>query len=152
MQWSKLKSRVKQRICPELRNRIDFHLTSYRASHDGADKVWITVDGKRVFTCKHYTCEWAETTAYRCGLEREQVKSVLREVEIHGPGDFGNAMRAYLDLPVAVALKSPDPLLQAFAIVDRRLGKRTLAKIEPAACQHRLVKAFYQLRCGSKES
>ncbi len=60
MQWSKLKSRVKDFICPELKDRIDFHLTSYRGSHDGADKVWITVDGQRVFGCKHYPYERAE--------------------------------------------------------------------------------------------
>ena len=133
MQWSKLKSRVKDFICPELRNRIDFHLTSYRGSHDGADKVWITVDGKRIFSGKHYQREWAEATAYESGLSRNEIKPALATVEIHGPRDFGDAMRSYLDMPVTDALKSPDPIVQAFAIVDRRVGKRTLAKLEPVS-------------------
>src|SRR5688572_18906108 len=98
MLWSKLKSRVKGFICPELRDRIDFHLTSYRESHDGADKVWITVDGKRVFSCKHYPFEWAEAEAHYRGLRVEQVQSLLREKEIHRPKDFGDAMRAYLGM------------------------------------------------------
>ena len=151
MQWSKLKSRVKSLIAPELRDRIDFHLTSYRASHDGADKVWITIDGKRVFSCKHYQAEWASYLAYRRGLRREEVKSVMREAQIHSPGDFGNAMRLYLTIPVTVALISDDPLIKAFAIVDRRIGKRSFAKLDLSDCEHALVKAFYKLRRDSPQ-
>jgi hypothetical protein len=146
MQWSKLKSRVKDLICPELRDRIDFHLTSYRESHDGADKVWITVDRERVFSCKHYPYEWAERQAYYDGLEGDKLKGVLREHEVHGPKDFGNAMRAYLEMPIDEALVSIDPLIRAFSIVDRRLGKRKLETLEISDSEHTLVKTFYQLR------
>jgi hypothetical protein len=146
MQWSKLKSRVKDFIHPELRDRIDFYLTSYRESHDGADKVWITVDGRRVFSCRHYPREWAEAEAFNNGLRGERVKSILRQQEIHGPADFGNAMRDYLGKSIKDALVSLDPLIRAFALVDRRVGTRALAKIQIAASDHTLVKAFYELR------
>ena len=149
MQWSKLKSRVKNFICPELRERIDFHLTSYRASHDGADKVWITIDGERIFSCKHYPYEWAEASAYRGGLKADEIKSALREAEIYSPADFGEAMRAYLDMPIDAALKSSDNLVQAFAVVDRRVGRKRLEKLDLSISEHSLVRAFYQLRCAS---
>jgi len=149
VQWSKLKSRIKSLIAPEVRDRIDFHLTSYRGSHDGADKVWITVDGKRVFDCKHYPSEWASDAAYARGLRGNEIKSALHHVGVHGPKDFGCAIRAYLDMPVNEALESPDPLVRAFAIVDRRVGKRTLANLDVSGCDHALVNAFYQLRCSS---
>ncbi|MCA1592328.1 MAG: hypothetical protein LC754_06700 [Acidobacteria bacterium] len=149
MQWSKLKARVKDFICPELRDRIDFHLTSYRESHDGADKVWITVDGKRVFSCKHYPYEWAEAEAYHGRLRGEQVRELLCEKEIQRPKDFGDAMRAYLDMAITEAVKSSDPLVKAFAVVDRRLGKRTLAKLEISDSEHTLVRVFYELRVAS---
>jgi hypothetical protein len=149
MQWSKLKSRVKDFICPELKDRIDFHLTSYRGSHDGADKVWITVDGQRVFSCKHYPYERAEAEAYQGGLRGEQVKELLREKDIHKPKDFGDAMRAYLDMPIRESLESNDPLVRAFAMVDRRLGKRRVAKLELLDSEHSLVKAFHKLRLDS---
>jgi len=139
-------------IAPELRDRIDFHLTRYRESHDGADKVWITIDGQRVFTCKHYQREWAENGLYRRGLERDKVHSVLRRTEIQGPGEFGDAARAYLDMSVAEALKSSDPIVRAFAIVDRRVGKRTLAKLDLSDCDHALVNAFYDLRRAPRTS
>jgi hypothetical protein len=146
MQWSKLRSRVKDLICPELRDRIDFHVTSYRGSHDGADKVWITVDRERVFAYKHYPYEWAERQAYYDGLKGDKLKEVLLKNEIHGPTDFGKAMRAYLDMPIDDALVSVDPLVRAFSIVDRRLGKRALEKLQILDSEHTLVKAFYELR------
>ena len=149
MQWSKLKTRVKDFICPELRDRLDFHVTSYRESHDGADKVWITIDGEKIFSCKHYPHEWAGADAYYAGLRGEEIKSLLVKEEIHSPGNFGDAMRVYLDSPILEALESSDPLVKAFAIVDRRVGKRKFAKLEISDSEHSLVKAFYQLRCAS---
>ena len=149
MQWSKLKTRVKDFICPELKDRIDFYVTSYRESHDGADKVWITVDGEKIFSCKHYPHEWAEADAFRTGLRGEEVKYLLAEEEVHSPRNFGDAMRVYLDSPIHEALESSDPLVKAFAIVDRRLGKRTLAKLEILESEHSLVRAFYELRLAS---
>lgn len=146
MQWSKLKSRVKNRICPELRDRVDFHLTSYRHSHDSADRVWITIDGETIFSCKYYLEARAEAEAFYAGLTRNQIKAALRDVEIHSPQDFGKAMRRYLDLSIGEALKSSDPLIRAFAIIDGRLGKRTLAKLEISRSDHSLVLAFYSLR------
>ena len=134
-------------FCPELRGRIDFYVTSYRKSHDGADKVWITVDGTRVFDCKHYRYERAEADAYHVGLHDEKLKESLREKEIHSPKDFGVAMRAYVDMPIMEAVVSSDPLIKAFALVDRRLGKRTLAKLKIIDSEQTLVKAFYELRC-----
>src|SRR4030095_2619979 len=106
MQWSKLKSRVKSRICPELKDRIDFYVTGYRRSHDDLEKVWITVDGETVFTCKYYLPERARAEAVYCGLNGDAITSMLREVEIHNPKYFGNAMRTYLDLSIQDALQS----------------------------------------------
>jgi hypothetical protein len=100
MQWSKLKSRVKDFISPELKDRIDFHLTSYRKSHDEADKVWITIDGKRIFGCKHYAYEFGERQLnWSDGLNLVETKTVLNQNEVHKPKEFGEAIRIYLDMP-----------------------------------------------------
>lgn len=147
MQWSKLKTRVKDFIHPELKDRIDFHLTSYRKSHDGADKIWITIDGEKVFSCKHYAYEFGEGELFWFqGKTYEEAEAILRENEIHRPADFGNAMRNYFDLPIAEALKSANPFIRAFAIVDSRTGKRALEKQDIGDSEHTLVKAFYDLR------
>ena len=146
MQWSKLKLRIKNLICRELKDRIDFHLTSYRESHDGADKVWILVDGKKVFSFSHYPYEFAEAEFYHKGLDTAEVKKVLQTNEIHRPKDFGDSMREYLDLPINEAVESSNPIIKAFGLIDRRAGKRTLDKIEICDSEHTLVQAFYKLR------
>ena len=102
-----------------------------------------------MFSCNHYPYEWAEAEAYHDGLSGDEVKALLRQKEIQRPKDFGDAMRAYLDMPISEALKSPDPLVKAFALVDRRLGRRTLEKLEMTDSEHTLVKAFFALRLAS---
>jgi hypothetical protein len=96
--------------------------------------------------CKHYQSEWEKAEAYNNGLRGQRVKDFLKAQEIHEPRDFGDAMRAYLEMPVNEALKSADPLVKAFALVDRRVGKRTVEKIEISDSEHTLVRAFYELR------
>jgi hypothetical protein len=147
MQWSKLKVKVKSFICSELADRIDFHLTSYRQSHDGADKVWILVDGQKVFDIKHYDYVFAEQDLYwNAKINGQNVKEILMKNEIYNPQDFGNSMREFLNLPIKDALQSLNPLIKAFAIIDKRIGKRTLENLEISDSDHNLVKLFYNLR------
>ena len=147
MQWSKLKARVKEFICPELKDRIDFHLTSYRKSHDGADKIWITLDGEKVFTCNHYAYEFGERELVGSeGKNLEGAKDFLNENEIHKPKEFGDSMRNYLDMPIEEALQSANPFIKAFALIDRRTGNRTIEKLQISDSEHTLVKVFYNLR------
>ena len=133
-------------ICDALRDRLDFHLTSYRESHDGAGEIWITLDGEKIYTCGHYKFEFAEREGYHSGLAGEELQTWLAEKEIHSPGSFGTAMKEYLDMDSKDALASPDPFIRAFAIIDRRTGKRALARFELSENEHSLVKTFYRIR------
>jgi len=137
MRWSKLKARVKERICPELRQRVDFHATSYRHSHDEAEKVWVTIDGVRLATYSWYQKQFGPAERDDRGrlVRRNSFMPVAlpkgdpawdKTAKMHLPQDFGDAMRVYLDLKIQEALKSPDPIVRAFALIDRRCGKRSL--------------------------
>lgn len=55
-------------------------------------------------------------------------------------------MRAYLDMPVREALFSPNPFLRSLAIIDRRVGRRTLQELVVTRDDHSLVQRFYRLR------
>jgi len=69
-------------ICPELKRPSRFLSDQLSRSHDGADKVWGTVDSVKIFSCKHYPYEWAEGgAAYYTGLRGEQIKTHLTEVK-----------------------------------------------------------------------
>jgi hypothetical protein len=146
MQWSKLKTRFRAFICDELQNRLDFHVTSYRESHDGAGEIWITLDGKKLVDYGHYRFEFAEREGYYNGLAGEELEQWLTNKEISSPKFVGSAMRDYLDMTVDEALASSNPFRRAFAVIDRRLGKRTLENLEVDAAEHSLIKTFYELR------
>jgi hypothetical protein len=150
MPWSKLRSTIRGLICPELRQRIDFHVTSYRHSHDEAEKAWITIDGKRILTSSWYQHQWygwPKDAKGRLDREAQFPKHINKEKhEVHLPQEFGDALRAYVDLPIGAALKSANPFIRALSIVDRRTGKRKLQAMKITDDDHSLVKAFYALR------
>jgi len=55
-------------------------------------------------------------------------------------------MKEYLDKKSSDALVSDDPFTRAFAIIDRRTGKRALTDFTIGDKEHSLVKEFYRLR------
>jgi hypothetical protein len=146
MQWSKLKTRIKSLVCPELRKRIDFHITSYRESHDGVEKAWITLDGVKIFNCSHYHYQFTSPDGIFMGMSDQECKELLEKHEIHHPRDMVGSMRVYLDISIAQALRSENPFIKSVAIIDRRVGKRARDKINLDGSEHSLVKRFHELR------
>lgn len=75
----------------------------------------------------------------------------------HGTGrpstaktDFLRAATAFLDLPIEAALGSDDPIIRILAILDRRVGRRTLQKIRQQAPDlPPWVRQFYDLRLST---
>ena len=149
MQWSKLKTRIKSLVCPELRKRIDFHITSYRESHDGVEKAWVTLDGEKIFNCGHYDYEFTFADGYYAGMRGQELMEWLDKQEAHSPSYMVGSMRAYLDISVDEALRSENPFIKALGIIDRRVGKRTIEKIKLDGSEHSLVKTFYEVRRGT---
>lgn len=44
--------------------------------------------------------------------------------------EFAQALKAYRNQPIQESLKSNDPIVRMFAILDRRVGKRTLERLK----------------------
>jgi hypothetical protein len=146
MQWSKLRASVRSLICPELRRRIDFHVTNYRVGSSSKSGL-VTVDGKKVLGLSYY-----RFCCYGDGWGRspnDEDWSPEQTDEVHPPQQLGRSMRVYLDMPVKSALKSKNPFIRSLAIVDRRVGRRTLGELTVGEDEHSLVKEFYRLRIGS---
>lgn len=65
--------------------------------------------------------------------------------------DFLAVATAFLEMPVSQTLHSENCILRIFAILDRRVGKRTLRRIREQGAYQKLppwVQQFYQLRLG----
>jgi len=106
------------------------------------------VDGLKVFSA-NYSEYQMERFALRWnhGIEHGEARDILARREIHDYHDVGDSFRAYLDMDPHEALASQDPVLKALAIIDRRVGKRTLRKLRVSRDEHSLVRVFYCLRC-----
>ncbi len=68
--------------------------------------------------------------------------------------DFLAAATDYLQLSIKDALESENYLIKVFAIMDRRVGKRTLDKIQNAELYKdypKWVQQFYRLRMEKDE-
>ena len=150
---------MKEFICPELKDRVDFHMTRFREAHDQVGRAWVTVDGKEVLDCSYYRrhmAVWKEHGAmmkeasgdyldnYRGAWDAANKKADANF--LFDEGFFRNAILAYLEISVKDALVSKNPLIEAFALLDRRVGKRTFEKIHLSENEHPLVHAFYELR------
>ncbi len=65
--------------------------------------------------------------------------------------DFFEAAEEYLQKPIEESLKSKNMLIQIFAMIDRRVGKRTLEKMKQSIlCEKEIVRFFYHLRCKAE--
>lgn len=63
--------------------------------------------------------------------------------------DFLSAVTSFLQMPIKEALNSDNYIVRVFAILDRRIGKRTLRKIKEDGAYQSYpfwVKQFYDLR------
>lgn len=119
----------------------------------------MTVDGKRIFTASWYRHQYAGAKRTKTGtLARDGRGRIYRDptlvecatepetLEQHRPQQFGDALNAYLEIPIADALNSKDPFIRAMAMIDNRLGRERLLKHKPKSDDHSLVRLFYELR------
>lgn len=111
MRWSKIKERTADFLCEELCGRLQFYLTSYDKEHRERGRGWVTLDGDEIFSAN--------------GAEERQ--------------RFYETIVNYPNMAVEEALLSPDPLICALAIADRRVGKRRLQTMKDTNPTHPLV-------------
>jgi len=157
MQWSKLKSRLIDFVAPELRKRVDFHLIKYRKLGDSTNEFLVVIDGVTAFSssysqhniASHIVTRKTGMLAYGDGSSPHVIEKFLNEREIHAPQNITSSIRTYLDLDPHVSLNSSDPILRAFALLDKRIGKRTLTALKISENEHSLIRMFYGLRLES---
>ncbi len=90
---------------------------------------------------------WEETGVWDDG--NAALKEKWAKDGTYSEMDFLEAALTYLNLPIQQALASENPLVRVFAVMDRRLGKRTLQAIADAAAYQSdpaWVRQFYELR------
>ena len=133
MSWSKLKGKIEDRFAPSLRKRVSIHITSYHEAGWLEGRGWLLVDKTEV--------PLASTLPYQAARASGE----------HDRPSLHAVLVRYLDLSVAAALASQEPVHRALAMIDRRLGRRRFEALRPASGEHPTVRRLYDLRAEVEE-
>ena len=170
--WSALRKELEEdRLCPALRGRVQYFATHYHGAPDDYGRVCVRVDGKEYAHGNPYAyygrgyCDmeralkaehqvpgrvWTgKETLYEgenAALEA-QVQAKALEDGAFSMTDFRRALEVYRQSPIQASLEAENPLVRMFAVLDRRVGKRTLMKLRETVVQQPAWLAFfYRLR------
>jgi len=166
MRWSQLKTALSELCAPELRSRVALHQARYRYTREEVGRVWVTIDGREVayFDTMSYIRRRSElgaalltpqsgggeTSSPNAHFEAdEKARAALRASGQYDDYEALADLEAYLSMGVDAALRCPSPLVRALAVIDRRVGKRTLRKLAVGA-EHQLVPELYLLRSAAE--
>lgn len=157
--WSGMRRYLeREMLAPALRGRVRYDCAAYPGMQHGI-RFQVFVDGRPVRQFSMETmASWLYTGERPVDLERfwaeycqirESVPASSRTV--HDDGEFAAALRYYRGAEIGAALASENPVVRMFAILDRRVGKRTLGKLRPQiAGQPEWLRFFYALRLSAE--
>ncbi|WP_442891859.1 SF0329 family protein [Aggregatilinea sp.] len=161
MRWTGLKKAIEDLLAPSLKGRLQYHRAQYGPGKSQImTRAWITLDKQEILTLSSVV--WLQELS-----EREQeiqasgrvgdyyaahdaAKEELRQRGMVSVWDFEEALEMYLEISIEDALVSPDPIIKAVAMLDRRTGKRRLRQIDSESLVNPLVKRCYEIRCEAE--
>ena len=158
--WSGVRKYLEQEMLAEsLRKRIRYNCTTFKSMDDW--KVFeIYVDNKLI---KRFSLETVNTFFITNGYKEisnpfgkteywEQFWKLLNEVPIterteYTDEEFCDALKTYRNQDITESIHSDNPIIVMFAIIDRRIGKRTLNNIKTQIDHHpQWIRDLYILR------
>ena len=157
--WSGLNKQLTECLCDSLRNRVTYFLTRYNEVHNSYGRAAIRLDGKELVIFSWIDMykqdsdineHWKETGIW--DGDTLELKNKWEKEGILSDWDFLQAATDFLQMPIEEALISNNCLIRIFAILDRRVGKRTIKQIkdsEKYKTYPEWVQQFYELRFES---
>lgn len=156
--WSGMRKYLEQEmLAPSLRGRVRYHCGAPIEGEAGLFAVY--VDGRPV---RHYSMDSMASALYQGAKPTDMAEFwrgywhaaehvPARERDAHDELEFAEALRIYRASDITVSLASDDPNVRMLAILDRRVGKRTLTRLwVEAAHWPDWLRAFYDLRAAAE--
>ncbi len=158
--WSGMRKYLEQEMSADsLKGRIRYNCTTY-IGMDDCHVFEIFIDGKLF---KQFSWETVNTYFINNGLTQNknpygkneywaEFQSLLNRYppnlrEEYTDGEFCNALETYRNTDIHECIHSENPLVRMFAVLDRRVGKRTLAQLKQSINeQPRWLQQIYLLR------
>lgn len=174
--WSSLRKKLEQEyLCEALQGRIQYFFTTYHNGHDAPGRFAVRVDGKEVWWAHSFNegaydrvatelkkeqqiprREWDGERMLNDEANRvveEQAVYMANEKGIASTWDVIAAIEEYLNLSIMDALQSPNAIIRMLAVMDRRVGKRTLEKLWISRDNEPLwIKEFLELRVQAEQA
>lgn len=160
--WGKMRKVLENdNIADCLKGRLRYFVTHYRKSHDQEGCARIYLDGSEVLNSCYY--EWVRQY-YRClhkikRCDDDTVNTLHQKINIEALNNKGfdqnhfyEAFYIYNNSDIRQSICSENPLVRVFAVMDKRIGKRTLYKIaENLDKQPDWVQILYKIRLNAEK-
>lgn len=136
--WLGIKRRLEESLCNSLKDRITYFLTRYHKVHDAYGRASIRFDGKELICFSWIEMYQKEHEISKINKKNpdfsykeaeDTLKSVWDKNCTYDDMDFIDAVQKFFHLPIQDALLSDNYIIKVLAILDRRVGKRTLKRI-----------------------
>ena len=162
--WSGMRKYLeKEMLADSLQGRIRYGCTTY-VGMDDCRIFEVCIDGLQV---KRFSLETVNTyfinngytqnsNPYGIGEYWSEFWGLLKKHPLdqrteYEDGEFCDALEMYRNQDIQQSIHSYNPIVRMFAILDRRVGKRTLMKIkEDMTNLPDWLKQFYDLRCEAE--
>ena len=163
--WSKTKKQLESLLCDSLKGRVQYFVTKYRESHDSTGRACILVDKKEMYnvSCllhdvKMYDIEQelindpAYTPKYESKYSSSwEAREIAKDEGVRCTCDFMHQVYKHFHAPILDSLNSDEDITVILALLDRRVGKRTLKKLKGSINEmSEAVQYFYNLRCEAE--
>ena len=157
MRWTALKTAVERFFAPSLKGRVVLRSIAYRGAHDNVGRGVIVVDGDEVWnlcTLTYWAKEHNRLSERRAEHgavqgDRMDVCGDLLKEGVMSQWTYHHTLAEYLNSSIEESLASENPLARALAMLDTRLGKQRLVRLDMSG-EHPMVTYFYALRCAAE--
>ena len=158
--WSGMRKYLEKDILADsLRGRVRYNCTTY-VGMDGCHIFEIFLDDKLF---KQFSWETVNSYFIKMGYAEKpdqmtigdywkdfwelMDKYPMAERTEYTDGEFAEALEIYRQSEIKENLGSPNPIIKMFALLDRRVGKRTLEKLAASIKEEpELVQKIYEFR------
>ncbi len=141
--WKGMKKHLEQdMLCEKLRGRVSYHFEVYPKLSVGSGCFHVILDGLTIKKFGYYY------SGAKLGWKLTFPDEIpIAERDEYASREFAEALEAYRNQPIADSIASKNPIQRMFAIVDRRVGKRTLDKLKDSVLsQPEWLRILYHAR------